>query len=208
VVDLATAVYVTRDAARPLRWMDTMIDESAPISAFRDSSAPGAKLRTIGGLLLVFSALYGYYLFRERAVERWTPVNAHVISARPIDSNSGRSSILLIETTARYDTPGGGYDFVSTYSPAGFFSYHERIKAEAKAAALIGIAEPVRYDPDQPKNVLSEDDVTINRGAALVARLILLFAVVAGSVLLALGLNEQQPAPPSTSVEPLKGGQS
>ncbi len=70
VVNLATTVFATRDFVRSLRWMYTMIDESAPLSAFRDSSAPGARLRTIGSLLLIFSALYGYYLFRERAIER------------------------------------------------------------------------------------------------------------------------------------------
>jgi hypothetical protein len=69
-----------------------MIDEGAPLSEYRDNAVAGAKQIATGICLLIFSALYGYYIFRERGIEGWQTATAHVTSTSVFYVNGSRGS--------------------------------------------------------------------------------------------------------------------
>ncbi len=139
------------------------IHGSDRLSNYHDNTAPGARQKSFGIVILLLSAVFAYYLFREKAIENWMPIDAKVFSTSiQTIGHRRRQSTYRVNVQARYHVADGAYTYSCPYGDEFWWSS----EAERYAKTLIGKPVVVRYDPSSPDKCLGETDVQFNKSIA------------------------------------------
>jgi hypothetical protein len=168
------------------------IHGSDRLSNYHDNTAPGARQKSLGIVVLLLSAVFAYYLFREKAIESWMPIDAKVFSTSIQETyHRRRGSTYRANVQARYHVGGGAYTYACPYGD----EFYSGRAAERYAKSLIDTPIVVRYDPGSPEKCLAEQDVAFNRSVAPWVSILPFAAGAVGFMLLLSGFAAGGSAP-------------
>ena len=162
------------------------INPSAPIGEFQAYSAPGARPKALGVMILILTAMLGFYYIQAKGLEHWSQVDT-VIDRADVTyrSRRGVSGHWDINITCAYKVADHYYEHNIDSYKSWIYSQSQ---AQTTADALMHTKLILLYDPANPGHSLTEGEVSSNHVVAPVALGGMLISGVIGLAFLTVGL--------------------